>query len=292
MILVTGASGFIGQHLVGGLAGDGHAVRALVRSDEAAARASAAGAQELARGDLGDADALKAAATGCELVYHLAGSYRGSPAELQSSHVAGTARLLRAVEPGTRFVYVSSTSVYGWSQHWPADDFSPPRPESAYGSAKLAAERLVLARTTGESVVVRPTITYGVGDERGMLARAYRLLRRGVRRFPGTGDNRIHLLHVHDLVAGLLTVGHKGEGVFLFAGPTATPTRELFGLLAQGAHLEAPTFGLPAPLLRAVARGADAAWSALGRDGGAPVSLHSVDVLTQDRAYAPKRAPE
>jgi nucleoside-diphosphate-sugar epimerase len=120
LILVTGATGFIGRHLVRALVAEGHEVRALVRSEEAAAKASAAGAQGLARGDLvvagADADALKAAAAGCGLVYHLAGTYRGSASELQSSHVAGTARLLRSVEPGTRFVLVSSTSVYGWDQ--------------------------------------------------------------------------------------------------------------------------------------------------------------------------------
>ncbi|MDQ4089421.1 MAG: NAD-dependent epimerase/dehydratase family protein, partial [Actinomycetota bacterium] len=186
MILVTGASGFIGRHLVAALAAEGRPVRALVRSDEAADRVRGVSPDvELARGDLVDGDALKAAAAGCELVYHLAGTYRGSPAELHGSHVAGTARLLRSVEAHARLVYVSSTSVYGWDQDWPADHESPPRPDSAFGRAKLAAERLVLARTVGSAVVVRPTITYGIGDGSGMLARAYRLMKRGVRRFPG-----------------------------------------------------------------------------------------------------------
>jgi nucleoside-diphosphate-sugar epimerase len=205
--------------------------------------------------------------------------------------VAGTARLLRSVDPNSRFVLVSSTSVYGWDQSWPADETSPPRPESAYGQAKLAAERLVLARTSGPSVVVRPTITYGVGDHHGMLARAHRLMRKGVRRFPGTGENRIHLTHVDDVVAGLLLVADKGEGVYLLAGPSATAVRQLFTLLAEGAGLPAPSFGVPAGLVRTVAKGFDAAWSAAGRKGEAPLSLHSIDVLTRDRAYSPVRTP-
>jgi len=197
----------------------------------------------------------------------------------------------RAVEPEARFVYVSSTSVYGWHQNWPADDFTPPHPESAYGHAKLAAERLTLARTTGSAVVVRPTIVYGVGDP-GMLNRAYRLLARGQRRWPGTGRNRIHLIHVDDFVAGLLLVGAggKGDGVYLLAGPRATPTAELFGLLADGAGLPRPRFGLPRGVVRPVASALDAAWSAMGKEGDAPLSVHSVDVLTVDRHYAPKRA--
>ena len=56
------------------------------------------------------------------------------------------------------------------------------------------AEQLVLARTDGDSVVVRPTIVYGVGDTRGMLARAASLLERGITRFPGTGANNDWML--------------------------------------------------------------------------------------------------
>jgi nucleoside-diphosphate-sugar epimerase len=293
-VLVTGASGFVGTHLVPALVAAGRTVRALVRSEAAAekVRGLAPSGVEIAFGSMEDDGSLRAAADGCGLVYHLAGSYRGTPAALQAVHVAGTAKLLRAVAPEARVVLLSSTSVYGWDQPWPADHDTPPRPASAYGSAKLAAERLVLARPTGSSVVARTTILYGVGDEHGMLARAVRLLRRGVRRWPGTGDNRIHLTHVDDLVAGLLALADpgRGGGVFLFAGPEAAPVRRIFGLLAEGAGLPAPRFGLPAGVLRPLGTAVDRAWLAAGREGEAPLSRHSVDVLTRDRAYSPARA--
>ena len=270
MILVTGASGFIGRHLVSALAGQGGGtVRALVRSD-AGARGMPEGV-EVVRGDVADIDSLRRAASGVELVFHLAGGYRDGGPELHATHVTGTSNLLSALEPGARVVYVSSTSVYGWNQSWPAHHNSPARPASAYGEAKLAAERLVSGWADGPTAIARPTITYGAGDERGMLARAVTFMARGVRWFPGDGQNRIHLVHVDDLVRGLILLGEKGAGVYVFAGPEATPVARLFALLAAGAGLPQPRFGLPAAPVRLVAR-------------------HAVDVLTQDRAYSSARA--
>ncbi len=292
LVLVTGASGFIGRSLIAALVAEGRPVRALVRGDQAAARARQAGATEFAPGDVLDPASLERAAAGCSLVYHLAGTYRGSPAELQVTHVRGTANLLAAAEPGARMVYVSSTSVYGWDRPWPADHDTPPRPASAYGEAKLEAERLVWTWSRGSAVIARPTITYGVGDQGGMLARVHRLLRRRVRVLPGTGNNRIHLTHVTDLVAGLLLLGEKGDGVFVLAGPEAAPVRRIFGLLAEGAGLPPPRFGVPASVLRPVATGMESLWSATGRRGEPPLKRHAIDVATRDRAYDSTRAVE
>jgi len=269
VILVTGGSGFIGRRLTDALAADGRKVRALVRS-EAGARRMPNGV-EVVVGDVADAESLRRAAAGVDLVFHLAGSYRAEGPELHAAHVSGTANLLSVLEPGTRVVYVSSTSVYGWDQSWPADHATPPRPVSDYGRAKLAAEQLVSGWTGGASVIARPTITYGPGDERGMLARAVKLMARGMRWFPGDGRNRIHLLHVDDLVRGLVLLGGQGDGIYVFGGPEATSAGQIFALLAQGAGLRPPAFGLPVAAVRIVAR-------------------HSVEVLTRDRAYSWARA--
>ena len=293
MILVTGASGFIGRHLTAALASAGAPVRALARTPAAAERVrSAAGAGvEVAQGTLHDLAALSQAVEGVDCVVHLAGAYRGSPSGLHASHVEGTANLLSVLAPGTRLVYVSSTSVYGWDQRWPADHASAPAPCSDYGRAKLAAERLVRAWSEGFTVVARPTIVYGSGDENGMLVRAHRLLRRRVP-FPGTGRNRIHLTHVDDVVRALVLLVEQGDGVFVLAGPEPAPLRRILGLLAQGAGLPPPRFAVPATLTAAAAAGLEAAWSAAGLAGEPPISRHAVEVATRDRAYSSRRAQE
>ncbi len=293
MILVTGASGFIGLALTRSLVRDEEPVRVLVRSDGGAdlvREATSKTELDFVHGDLDDHAALGRAARGCRLVYHLAGAYRGSPAELHRSHADGTRNVIRALEPGTRLVYVSSTSVYGWRRPWPADESTPPRPTSAYGIAKLAAEQMTLAWPDGDGVVARPTIVYGAGDARGMLARAAGLLERGVRRFPGDGTNRIHLLHVDDAVAALRCLAERGTGVYVLAGPEAAPVARILGLLAAGAEVPAPEFGVPAGVLRAGADLVEGVWHLARLPGEAPLSRHSVAVATEDRAYSYARA--
>ncbi len=266
--------------------GDSRPVRVLVRSEAAAERVRAVAPSAEVAFD------VEEAARGCGLVYHLAGRYRGSPAEMQEMHVEGTARLLAAIEPDARVVHLSSTSVYGWDQTWPADHSSPPNPSSAYGRAKLAAEGLVAARPAGTSAIARSTIVYGPGDADGMLARVASLLARHVRLFPGDGLNRVHLIHVDDLVAGLTALGARGEGVFVLGGPRPAPIRRIFRLLAEGAGLPKPLFGVPQGPVRGAAVAVETLWNWAGRPGEPPINRHRLDVATRDRAYTSDRARE
>jgi len=115
-------------------------------------------------------------------------------------------------------------------------------------------------------------------------------MRRGVRRFPGDGSNRVDLLHVDDLVAGLRLVAEAGRGVLLLGGPEAAPLERILTLLAEGARLPRPAFGLPTSALRPAAAVLEAAWSAASLDGEPPLSRHALDVATRDRTYSWERA--
>ncbi|MGH9269211.1 MAG: hypothetical protein ACRD0D_13685, partial [Acidimicrobiales bacterium] len=100
----------------------------------------------------------------------------------------------------------------------------------------------------------------------------------------------VHLLHVDDLVAGLCTLGTRGAGVFLFAGAEASPISRILERVAEGAGLGPPVFGLPLGPLRLAASATERLWRAAGLDGEGPLTHHSLDVVSRDRAYTPTRA--
>ena len=309
-VLVTGASGFIGRHVVAALVAAGEDVVAPVRSPEAAARAAApteglsldrrsttAQRQAPVRVALvapGDVGALREAARGCDRVVHLAGPYRGDARTMVEAHVRGTQQLLAALEDGARVVHVSSTSVYGWERPWPADHATPPEPRTPYGRAKVLAERLVRGWPRGTGVVVRPTIVHGPGDVGGMVPRAWSVLLRARGRLvlPGDGCNRVHLLAVGDLVPALLAALDRGRGTYVVGGPGPAPIADVLGVLADEAGVPPPRFAVPAGLARAGGRVLDGAWGLVGARGEAPVSAHSIDVVTRDRAFDWRRAHE
>jgi len=146
-VLVTGATGFLGQHLVEALQRCPSTVIALMRNPD-----GWQGELSGVRGDLTQPESLKGLCSGVSTVFHLAGVAHVDPEHTPGTGerhrrvtVEGTRALLEeAVRAGVgRFVFVSSVKVMGEGGHRRLDEASPEAPETAYGKAKLAAERLV-----------------------------------------------------------------------------------------------------------------------------------------------------
>jgi dTDP-glucose 4,6-dehydratase len=178
-VLVTGAGGFIGSHLVEVLLRAGYAVRAMTRYTSAANRlgnlnllpAELRAKIDLYPADLRDADAVRKAMQGVEVVFHLGAiiaipySYQ-HPEETAAVNLTGTLNVLQAMRQlGTaRGVIVSTSEVYGTAQYTPIDEKHPLQPQSPYAATKIGAEALAISfqRSFGTPVtVVRPFNTYG-----------------------------------------------------------------------------------------------------------------------------------
>jgi NAD dependent epimerase/dehydratase len=177
-MLVTGAGGFIGSHLVEGLLRAGHEVRAFVRYASHGKRGwleeipgELAGGLEVFAGDITDARAVREAARGCGSIFHLAAligipySYV-APGSYVAVNVTGTMNVLEAArDEGCGRVLVTSTSeVYGTARYTPIDEAHPLQAQSPYSATKIGADALAVSyhRAFGLPVsVVRPFNTYG-----------------------------------------------------------------------------------------------------------------------------------
>lgn len=169
MILLTGASGFLGRHLALHLRQAGQAVRALVRPQSETAFLQGLGVELAVARDIGDRAAVRQASRGCEAVIHAAGLFRmwGNLCHFWETNVGGADAVFSAAlqEGVQRVVLVSTAAVVGRTQTGRVvDEAHPCHPQDGYQRSKLEAERLALAywRNCGlDLVVARPGALYG-----------------------------------------------------------------------------------------------------------------------------------
>ena len=209
-VLITGGNGFVGRHLVTALVSRGDRVRVLALATDDTTWLERQGVA-VYRGDICSPATITPAVHGVDAVLHLAAmSDVWRPlSEYRAVNVVGTMNVCcAAVEAGaTRLVYMSSSSVYGCGTGQPADESFPVRPfPDPYPVSKAEADlvvRRMIARAGLPAVIVRPDQIFGPGD-RLHFGRMADRLRGGIGVVIGSGKNRLPLVYIDDLVAGLL----------------------------------------------------------------------------------------
>lgn len=260
--LVTGATGFVGGHLAHALLESGHEVTALVRSPARGATLARRGVR-LVEGHLADADTLRRAVTGHEVVYHVAGLIAArSEAEFFEVNREGTARLAAAArEAGiARLVLVSSLAAAGPTRPGaPLSGHEPPRPVTRYGRSKLAAEEAV--RASGVPwTIVRPPAVYGPADRE--MFRVFRAATLGLAPVFGDGELELSLVYGPDLARALVAAATTPAtlgGVYYAAHPERVTSRELVTRIGRAAGRRVRILGVPRPVARAILRVTDTA---------------------------------
>lgn len=226
ILAITGATGFVGGHLVDAVLAGGHAIKALTRRPPEP-RSGVAWIQ----GDLADLPALDRLVAGSNAVIHVAGVTNApSRASFDIGNVAGTAAVLAAAAKAgvRRFVHVSSLAAR--------------LPElSMYGASKAGAEGLV--RASGlDWTIVRPPAVYGPGD-RDMLA-LFQAVRRG---FAPAPTGRFSVIHARDLAQALLAAAGADLPGATFEVDDGAPLGHSHGDFAQSI---AAVLGRPVRLVR------------------------------------------
>jgi len=277
VVLVTGATGFLGSVLVRQLVEAGEPVRVLRREGSALDLLGETAVRvEHALGDVTDPDAVRDAVRGSRVIYHCAGYVAFGAGDLERLHavnVRGTAHVADAAlaEGVARLVHTSSVSAFGRPERpteRPIDETAewvPSRQNSAYARSKYAAE-LEVQRAVAEgldAVLVNPSLIFGPGRRGENTTAIVERARRGARLAPAGGTN---VVDVEDVAAGLraaLARGANGERYFL--GSENLRWTEILGTLADAFGQRRPTRTVPPPLAEAAGAVAEAAARLIGR---------------------------
>jgi nucleoside-diphosphate-sugar epimerase len=266
MILVTGASGFVGTALVGRLVREAWPVRACVRRSEVSLPP---GAQVVRQADLGPQAQWAELLVGVTAVVHAAAHVhvmdaygRDALAEFRRVNVGGSLALARAAAAAgvRRFVFISSVKVHGeaTAPGRPFREDDPPAPMDAYGISKMEAEqalREVSAATGMELVIIRPPLVYGPGVKANFAA-LVRLVRRGWPLPLGAIHNQRSLVSLDNLVDLIMTClrhPRAADEAFLVSDGQDLSTTELVRCLGKALGRVPVLVPVPATLLRGLA---------------------------------------
>lgn len=251
-VAVTGATGFIGRHLVERLAANGDEVRAIQRPDS---RQSAPDGAEVVRAPL-DVSALTEAFREVDVVVHLAGVVATTrESDFYDVNVGGTRAVAHAARSvGASLVHMSSLAAAGPAPPTaPRSEDDPSAPITPYGDSKLESDRVVTATEGLRWTILRPGIVYGPGDR--ALLPVFKCARIGVMPLVGRASAAYSIVHVTDLVRAIeAAIGSESTGdVFFVGNPQPVSARDILEHVRHAIGGRALVVPVPDLLLRIAA---------------------------------------
>ncbi|MET0830130.1 MAG: NAD-dependent epimerase/dehydratase family protein [Microbacterium sp.] len=267
IVLVTGASGFLGRAVAAELVASGHDVRTLQRRPS-----GVEGATDIL-GSITDPHSVAQAVNGAEGVVHLAAkvSLTGSPDEFRAINVEGTRSLLDAAESVgvTRFVQVSSPSVaYAGSAlaGVGAEPADPRRARGEYARTKAEGELIALARNSASMhvVAIRPHIVWGPGDTQ-LVARIVDRARRGRLPLLNGGTALIDTTYIDNAATGIAAAFDRAPSAhgraYVLTNGEPRPVGDILAGICLAAGVQPPRWSIPAWVGRTAGSAIERAWA-------------------------------
>ena len=254
LVLVTGATGFVGAAVARALAGRGARLRVLARSSSPRRNLDGLEA-EVVEGDMRDAASMSRALDGVGALFHVAADYRlwaPDPTEIVRNNLLGTEAVMQAALAAgvQRIVYTSSVATLSLA-HTPADETSPLNEADAIGAykrSKVAAERLVermVAEQGLPAIIVNPSTPIGPGDVRPTPTGRI-IVEAATGRVPAFVDTGLNLVHVDDVAEGHCLALEKGRvGDRYILGGQDVSLRDMLAEIARLTGRRPPSINLP-----------------------------------------------
>jgi nucleoside-diphosphate-sugar epimerase len=296
-VLITGAGGFIGSHLVDSQLERGNEVRAIDLHLDRLRHQATHPRLTAIHGDITEKYIHQKLVEDIDIIYHLASAHLDVSLSGEHYHrvnVGATLSLLEAARQvgAGRFVHCSSVGVIGDVKYPPADETTKCHPVNIYERTKLEGERAALdfAHWTGfPVVVVRPAWVYGPRCPR--TAKLFRTISKG--RFPifGRGTNMRHPVYISDMIDGMELCAEtpKIDGeVFIIAGEVPIESRKLISVISQELNIRTQTIYLPIFLGHVAGLALELTFKLIGKQP--PFSRRSMDFFLKHNAYTIAKA--
>ncbi|GAC1354117.1 MAG: 3 beta-hydroxysteroid dehydrogenase/delta 5--_4-isomerase [Ktedonobacteraceae bacterium] len=253
-VLITGATGLLGSHLIKELQERGEQIRALVLPVENANKLTAQGV-EVVRGDITDASTLKPAVKDIDLIFHLAGmmGVHRPMSDYRLVNVTGSENLYKAAQKAgvRRFVHTSSHTVYGLGYGRFMTENDPLRPNlDPYSQTKAEGDRLLrrlMLTSEMETVILRPGTFFGPYD-RLHFGRMAQKTKDGKALLVGRGDNALPFCYVTDVVQGFMLGAYHRDApgnVYNITNDQPLTQQELYNAIADAVGGKHPVLHLP-----------------------------------------------
>jgi len=296
--LITGATGFVGPHLIRKLTSTGHSCRCLVRSSSKGKAQEEKGVEWVV-GDITDRGSLEGLGEGMDGLFHMAtlghmSNYRVPDEVFEKVNVLGTRNIMQEARRSgiPRVVHCSTVAAMGICSEIPADEMTKCNPHHPYGQSKLEAEQAVLHLVSSEglpALIIRFSMVYGPGDWRDIL-KLTRMAKRGLFPKVGAKPKLTPLVHVDDATEGLLLAMEKGRAgeVYLITNGRSEPFDKIRKTILKGLGIVRPPLYVPEWVALPAASLIEKVFVLSGK--APPVTRKNIESTLADRVFSIEKA--
>jgi nucleoside-diphosphate-sugar epimerase len=292
-VLVTGGTGLIGSFLVEKLVKNND-VKCLILKNSETKFLDDLGVK-IAYGDITDISSLNHAIKDVDVVFHLAAAFKKdlpkNPTDdvYYNVNVKGTKNVLELCKQNEveRVIHFSASGVYGHSSNTPINENSPYRPSNPYEKSKCEGEKIALKyNELGLPItIIQPTIVYGPRETVAFL-RLFKAIKNGTFRIIGSGENKLHLVYVKNLVDGIILASKKKIAIgqrYLIGDERAYAVSEIVETIASELGVKIPKMKIPYLFAKVGAVPFEIAGKIMRTRP--PISRYTVDFLAKNRVY-------